>query len=281
MELPDDLHRRDPEASLKLRLIAAAWRRATCTPLVAGTLPRRQKRRPADRPAASTTPSDIALNLGRCRAERRSARAHFYGHLQRRCDQSFPRAADLLAEAGLKPGADGLPDAHCSGCESVSIRCPRRMWQAQLRRRDLKLDIVAKFLRYGFVILHSVPTADQSAVPGRPRASASCATPNFGRHFNVRSIPNANDLAYSSLALDPHTDNPYREPAPGIQLLHCLTNQTSRRAVDAGRRFCLRRGLASAGPRAPIDLLTQIAKPLPLPGCRCRTCRLGAACEAR
>jgi gamma-butyrobetaine dioxygenase len=49
---------------------------------------------------------------------------------------------------------------------------------------------------------------------------------NFGRYFDVYSRPDSNDLAYSSRALGPHTDNPYREPVPGIQILHCLVNET-------------------------------------------------------
>ena len=35
------------------------------------------------------------------------------------------------------------------------------------------------------------------------------------------------DRAYTSLALAPHTDNPYRNPVPCIQLLHCTENQVS------------------------------------------------------
>ena len=31
-----------------------------------------------------------------------------------------------------------------------------------------------------------------------------------------------NDLAYTSLPLAPHTDNPYRNPVPCIQMLHCI-----------------------------------------------------------
>ena len=50
---------------------------------------------------------------------------------------------------------------------------------------------------------------------------------NFGEFFNVRSVPNPNDLAYTSLALSPHTDNPYRKPVPCVQLLHCITNNVS------------------------------------------------------
>ncbi|HUI61729.1 MAG TPA: TauD/TfdA family dioxygenase, partial [Steroidobacteraceae bacterium] len=50
---------------------------------------------------------------------------------------------------------------------------------------------------------------------------------NFGAYFDVRSVPEATDLAYTSVSLDPHTDNPYRTPVPGVQLLHCLVNETS------------------------------------------------------
>jgi gamma-butyrobetaine dioxygenase len=50
---------------------------------------------------------------------------------------------------------------------------------------------------------------------------------NFGPLFDVRSVPEATDLAYTGLSLDPHTDNPYRAPVPGIQLLHCLANETT------------------------------------------------------
>lgn len=132
-------------------------------------------------------------------------------------------AAELIAEAGLKPGADGLPEL--TAWDATLNPLPEANWQAQ-PDEALKRDIVAKFLRYGFVILHNVPTVDQGLFQVAETFGFVRDT-NFGRHFNVRSIPNANDLAYSSLSLDPHTDNPYREPAPGIQLLHCLTNQTS------------------------------------------------------
>ncbi len=50
---------------------------------------------------------------------------------------------------------------------------------------------------------------------------------NFGQYFDVSSRPDSNDLAYRAVRLGPHTDNPYREPVPGIQLLHCLVNETT------------------------------------------------------
>lgn len=38
----------------------------------------------------------------------------------------------------------------------------------------------------------------------------------------MRSVPQPQNLAYSDRGLGLHTDNPYREPAPGFQVLHAL-----------------------------------------------------------
>lgn len=45
---------------------------------------------------------------------------------------------------------------------------------------------------------------------------------NYGRLFDVRAQADPVNLAYTGMALSVHTDNPYRDPVPGIQLLHCL-----------------------------------------------------------
>jgi len=45
---------------------------------------------------------------------------------------------------------------------------------------------------------------------------------NYGRIFDVRALSDANNLAYTAQALGVHTDNPYRDPVPGLQILHCL-----------------------------------------------------------
>jgi gamma-butyrobetaine dioxygenase len=45
---------------------------------------------------------------------------------------------------------------------------------------------------------------------------------NYGYTFDVRSVPQPENLAYSDLGLGLHTDNPYREPVPGFQALHAL-----------------------------------------------------------
>ena len=45
---------------------------------------------------------------------------------------------------------------------------------------------------------------------------------NYGKWFDVKSKTNAVNLAYTNLGLQAHTDNPYRNPVPTMQILHCL-----------------------------------------------------------
>ena len=50
---------------------------------------------------------------------------------------------------------------------------------------------------------------------------------NYGKWFEIRSEINAINLAYTNLGLQAHTDNPYRDPVPTIQILYCLENSAS------------------------------------------------------
>ncbi|MDY0885591.1 TauD/TfdA family dioxygenase [Dongia soli] len=138
------------------------------------------------------------------------------GHTSR-----FSEAA-LAAEAAMRPDNDGLPARLAWNASLATL--PEADWQEQ-PSDALRFDIAEKLLRYGFVVLHNVPRVSL-ALFGVAESFGFVRDTNFGRHFDVRSVPDANDLAYSSLALDPHVDNPYREPSPGIQLLHCLINET-------------------------------------------------------
>ncbi|PVH28015.1 TauD/TfdA family dioxygenase [Pararhodobacter oceanensis] len=45
---------------------------------------------------------------------------------------------------------------------------------------------------------------------------------NYGRKFEVRTQVNPSNLAFTGLGLQAHTDNPYRDPVPTLQVLYCL-----------------------------------------------------------
>ncbi len=63
---------------------------------------------------------------------------------------------------------------------------------------------------------------------------------NYGEVFHVRAEADPVNLAYTPRALNVHTDNPYRRPVPGFQLLHCLV------ASEAGGVTVLVDGFSAA-----------------------------------
>src|SRR5215469_3541296 len=91
---------------------------------------------------------------------------------------------------------------------------------------EVRLRSVEVFLTHGLVIIRNLPT-DPECILDVARRFGYVRETNFGRLFEVYSRPGSNDLAYRPVPLGAHTDNPYREPVPGIQLLHCLVNETS------------------------------------------------------
>ena len=91
---------------------------------------------------------------------------------------------------------------------------------------DEMYKALINFYQYGFVIFKNVPTKDNFIVKFA-NSIGSVRRTNFGEFFNVQSKPNPNDLAYTSLDLAPHTDNPYRNPVPCIQILQCIENEVS------------------------------------------------------
>ena len=87
-------------------------------------------------------------------------------------------------------------------------------------------ELLVSFYKYGFVIIKDVPSTKNYIVEFA-NSIGSVRRTNFGEYFDVKSKPDPNDLAYTSLALAPHTDNPYRNPVPCIQLLHCIESKVT------------------------------------------------------
>jgi gamma-butyrobetaine hydroxylase len=129
-------------------------------------------------------------------------------------------------------GAAWLRD-HCyCGAESHPSR--RRLWDATVELPVLCYDEVTgsddalrRWLRWvdelGFAILKTGPT-EPGTVTRVAELFGFVRETNYGRLFDVRSVVNPNNLAYTGLGLGAHTDNPYRDPTPTLQLLHCLSS---------------------------------------------------------
>ena len=100
---------------------------------------------------------------------------------------------------------------------------PEATWEAFAHDPAERALCLEALLVKGFVLIHGVPVRDR-AVLDVAGAFGFVRVTNYGDLFEVRVEENPANLAFSSLPITPHTDNPYRDPVPTIQLLHCLTN---------------------------------------------------------
>jgi len=88
-----------------------------------------------------------------------------------------------------------------------------------------KLDMLRLIRDVGFVVLENVPTKEGQVLKVISELGYTRET-NYGTLFEVRTEVNPNNLAYTNMGLGSHTDNPYRDPVPTVQLLHCLESST-------------------------------------------------------
>jgi [2-(trimethylamino)ethyl]phosphonate dioxygenase len=98
-------------------------------------------------------------------------------------------------------------------------RCDYTEWMQNPASRE---DWLYYAGRDGLAFLRDVPLEDATVLRIADLIGFVRET-NYGRVFDVRSVAEANNLAYTNRALPVHTDNPYRDPVPGFQLLHCLS----------------------------------------------------------
>ena len=97
----------------------------------------------------------------------------------------------------------------------------------QIRVDDTALcEWLSDIRAYGFAKLTNGPVRD-GALLEIVNLFGYVRETNYGRLFNVRSEVNPINLAYTGLGLQAHTDNPYRDPVPTLQILYCLENSAT------------------------------------------------------
>ncbi|MCJ8311062.1 MAG: TauD/TfdA family dioxygenase [Hyphomicrobiales bacterium] len=79
---------------------------------------------------------------------------------------------------------------------------------------------------------------------------------NYGRHFEVRTEVNPTNLAFTGLGLQAHTDNPYRDPVPTVQVLYCLESSAAGGENMVVDGFAVAERLRAENP-AWFDVLSQ------------------------
>ena len=107
------------------------------------------------------------------------------------------------------------------------------------RRRDWLCAVRC----YGFAKLTGGP-AESGALLQVAALFGYVRETNYGKWFEVRTEVNPTNLAYTGLGLQAHTDNPYRDPVPTLQILYCIENSAEggeSQVVDgfrAAQRLC-------------------------------------------
>jgi gamma-butyrobetaine dioxygenase len=136
---------------------------------------------------------------------------------------TFPRA--WLATH--HPAAPAAPNPRTEDAKTLwrgaSHTIPQFEWDDFLTTDDRRAACLDALLRQGCAVLHGVPVQDREVL----RVASEFGyvrTTNYGELFEVRAEPAAANLAFTNLPITPHTDNPYRDPVPTVQLLHCLVN---------------------------------------------------------
>ena len=94
------------------------------------------------------------------------------------------------------------------------------------KKPDTLRDWLRQIAKYGFGTLKNGPTDDLSLMRVVDMFGFVRET-NYGKHFDVRTEINPTNLAYTGLGLQAHTDNPYRDPVPSIQVLYCLESSAA------------------------------------------------------
>ena len=141
-------------------------------------------------------------------------------------------------------------------------------WPCYLAEPADRARCLDAVLHWGFTLLHDVP-AEAGQVLEVAASFGFVRETNYGRLFDVRvdpELPSPGNLAYTSRRILPHTDNPYRDPVPTVQLLHCLRAAVQADGEAGGGDTGLVDGFAAARDlraqdRAAFDVLTRTAVP--------------------
>lgn len=100
---------------------------------------------------------------------------------------------------------------------------PRASYSAAFHGRGVLREWLSAVRTYGFAVMDGLP-AESGSLCKVADLFGYIRETNYGRWFEVRAEVNPNNLAYTNLGLQAHTDNPYRDPVPTLQILACIEN---------------------------------------------------------
>ena len=111
---------------------------------------------------------------------------------------------------------------------TLQDRIPRVSWPELRSSPRALLEWLAAVDRFGVAMIDGMPSESGSLCQVVETCGFVRET-NYGKWFDVVAEVTPQNLANTNFGLQAHTDNPYRDPVPTLQLLACLEN-----SVDGG-----------------------------------------------
>lgn len=131
---------------------------------------------------------------------------------------------------------------------------------AQVLQDDVALNSwMQQTARYGLSIIDGLADRISAGIEVAERIGF-LRTTNFGTTFEVISMPDPNNLAYTSVALPLHSDLPNQEVPPGFQFLHCMANEAIGGGSLLADGFALAEDLRAEDPDA-FQMLCEVPIP--------------------
>ena len=119
-----------------------------------------------------------------------------------------------------------LPDMVTAWDSSLADRIPTASLPDLQQDNDALKHWLGGVARFGFGKLTDGPVENMALMQVVDLFGYVRET-NYGRHFEVRTEVNPTNLAFTGLGLQAHTDNPYRDPVPTVQVLYCLESSAA------------------------------------------------------
>ena len=146
------------------------------------------------------------------------------------CDTSSVFSPQWLREHSYDRDHERSKGRLPNSCElfdsNLSLDAVTGDFEELIQDQQALLIWLSQLARFGFARLHNGPT-ENGALLRVAELIGYIRETNYGKWFEVKSMPSPDNLAYTSLGLQAHTDNPYRDPVPTLQLLYCLENSAT------------------------------------------------------
>ncbi|MCC3306304.1 TauD/TfdA family dioxygenase [Sneathiella sp. HT1-7] len=110
--------------------------------------------------------------------------------------------------------------------KALTNRVPTADFETVKRDKEALAIWLGDIRRFGFAKMTGGPIKS-GALLGVAALFGFVRETNYGKWFEVRAEVTPTNLAFTSAGLQAHTDNPYRDPVPTMQILYALENSAT------------------------------------------------------